>query len=180
MSGESDWKHYFDRVGNNPQFWRVWGDSLLVASDVLRRSYRDAVSTVFRDDPPREEIRILGPSLLLLGQGIECYLKAILLKRDHKLAVNGKFKGTGVRDHNLVALAQLIGLKINDEEREVLERLSHYVKALGRCPIPTRYEEIVPRKWKNGAFGPPSLWQPSPDDGISISLVQKLKKLLEE
>jgi hypothetical protein len=166
---DSDWKHYFEAVGNNPGYWQMSGDSLLVASNVLRDSYRDALSMLLKAQP-RQEIRILGPSLLLLGQRIERYLKANWLKQGHKLIVGGHFD-KAMKQHNLIPLAGRIDLKLDQGRRVVLERLSYYVTAAGRYPIPLSYEPMVPRSWANGAFGQsycPMSWIGGHDQAASL------------
>ena len=60
---------------------------------------------------------------------------------------DGKVTGiAGVKDHDLGGLALAVKASLNDSERGVLRRLSYFVGAAGRYPIPRRAQEMKPRR----------------------------------
>ena len=136
------------RIGNNLKFWRDSGEISLIGHRALMKALHQAQKELFAQHSesvtPPEEIFVQSPALLLLGLGIECYLKAAWLKNGNKLTQDGKFVGVNRHNHDLVFLAEKLEFNLNVEEREVLENLSYFVTGPGRYPIPDYFEKFAP------------------------------------
>ena len=97
---------------------------------------------------------------MLLGMALECRFKGMYIKRHrvweesdkaHAIVKNGKYVGIpDVGDHQLPPMADAAAVKLNQQERSVVARLTDFVLFAGRYPIPVRVENMRPVKTHGG------------------------------
>lgn len=82
---------------------------------------------------------------MLLGFALECGLKALWLRRGNDLIVNGRYRGvSGAHDHDLVQLAHATQFACTSRERDVLARLSKFIRFAGRYPVAKTANDMQP------------------------------------
>lgn len=138
------WKEQHQSVAKVPFVWFMDGER-------LRRSYKilsDRANESFGNENYYSPI---GPALMLAGYALENIFKGILVKNDCEGAFDakGKFKH---KSHDLLVLAQNANILLSDEEKELLEILTHSTVSSGRYPIPLYYDEMLPRVFNDGSI----------------------------
>jgi hypothetical protein len=88
--------------------------------------------------------------MMLCGQMLEALFKAVLVSQRGAFNNKGKFAHKG---HDLIVLADQVGLRLSDDEAWLLEKLTHYVEWAGRYPIPLSIEGLLPRALSTGGSG---------------------------
>ena len=98
-----------------------------------------------------QDASLISVYFLLAGYALENLIKAILLiqhpeffKKDESL--------TGVQSHNLLQLCERCGLKMEEEETALLNKLSEYIIWQGKYPVPLRYDDMWPTKAPDGSW----------------------------
>jgi len=83
------------------------------------------------DGIPHPDVR-----LMLSGMAVEAMLKAVIVVNDPaaRIATGG---------HDLVKLCQRAEIRTNQADRDLLSRLSHYVRWAGRYPSTRSLEELL-------------------------------------
>jgi hypothetical protein len=169
----------FEGAGNSSDIWLITVDSLLNAAAVLRAKRGEQLP----DDETKilQWFRLHTVVQMLRGMAIECFLKAVWLKRGGTLVDNGEYKGIqGAADHDLLSLFDAVSPKtplcFTDQEREILKRLSYAITS-GRYPIgksvdgPKRFALSSDPFW--------GLWRTS-DEALFDSIVNKLYRVFSE
>jgi hypothetical protein len=137
----ADPAHMHERIGNLWVAWLAWAFVLEDAEVCLGER------EVHRELPKGEVLMpmLLSVRAMLLGFALECCLKALWVRKGRKIVRNGKYKGvTGAKDHNLVQLAAAAGFTPTTAERDVLRRLSNFVRFAGRYPVAKTTDEMRP------------------------------------
>jgi hypothetical protein len=118
---------------------------------------------------------------MLDGMAIECLLKAVWVKRGHKLATDGKYLGVpGAGDHDLVQLAGALKLKLSALEKGTLRRLSHFIEYGGRYPVPKDADKLQLTRAPTGGRAAATTWS-TPNDYVQLeAIVRRLDQLLDE
>jgi hypothetical protein len=131
-----------ERWGNHWMAWMYW-------IFVLERSARMIGEQVSHEEDKDGEVvmpAVLAVRAMLTGYAIECSLKCLWVKTGHRIVEKGKFigvRGAG-SDHNLIQLASAVGFAPNTRERDVLARLSKFIRFAGRYPIAKGPTEMSP------------------------------------
>ena len=166
------------RAGNTPETWRSCADDLLAAAAVLL-DHREAAA---RGSAPAADTWRTHPSeLMLRGMAIECLLKALWVKRGHKLVEDGKYTSVpGAGAHDLVQLAGVLQLTMSDLEKDLLRRLSHFIEYGGRYPVPKNAEKLRLTTSPGGGRAAATTWATPSDQLLFGALVNRLEQLLDE
>lgn len=140
------WNEQHRSLAKIPVIWFMDGEQ-------LRRSYKilsDQANETFGHENYYSPIR---PALMLAGYALENILKGILVRDDpdEPFDNRGRFKH---KSHDLVELAEGAGVSLDDEEKELLEILTHTTVSGGRYPIPLQASEMYPRVFTDGSIGP--------------------------
>ncbi len=160
MMPEAEQIKNYNRTGNTPTAWIVAADSLQAAARILK-AHRDRFDPMQLNVPDEDKVlfKVLFPGLMLKGFAVECLMKALWLKRGNKLVVNGKYVGIkGAADHNLLQIADALGLCFKGGERDVLKQLSFIMTSVGRYPIPRDWSDRKIQKIHGGGKGMPGYW----------------------
>ena len=146
---EDEWKHVFDKRGNDPGRWLGYAYDLLESSAALLDLWTEWTRGFEKRaaGKPEHTERLVGfhsAATMLRGMACECLLKARGLEQGtFRLAQGGKFvpiKGLGKKQHDLVRLAEIVGFALeSDDERRALRGLAWAIVA-GRYPILTSWE----------------------------------------
>ena len=143
----------FDQTAADQWKWRSVALSLLFAADTLWKRVRRGL--VEFDEIPRladlsdaadVDLRLRGPFFLLAGLAVENLLKALIVKRmqaENRPVTEGNVLKLERGRHNLLALSGRAQITLSSEEREVLARLSTFVRWAGRYPVPIRKTETT-------------------------------------
>lgn len=166
MTSKSLKSKKFDVIGNNPRSWMMSADELLAVVRVLKRQRKTIKADDVRDgDLFPDEGRGGAVERMLQGFAVECLLKGLWVKQGNKIVSGGKYVGvTGVRgQHDLLKLAKAVGFAITDEQEDLLNRLTFFIKVAGLYPIPTQEGDGSGVCWKSPA-----------DDQILEKLVKEM------
>jgi hypothetical protein len=148
----------------NPGNWIAHGKALMASSRAIREAWAASVTRMaagieaaaargwppgsFEDDDHEEGIRrSANIGLMLAGQALEDLLKALIVARDPTVVGPGRTRGRLFDEglgHNLVALAEdeRTGAAISDAERDLLHRLTEFVKWAGRYPLAMTFDAM--------------------------------------
>jgi ribosomal protein S10 len=165
-------------VGNSPDAWRSCASDLLAAAAVLRER-RESISP---GTVPLPNVWRLHPvELMLDGMAIECLLKALWVKRGHKLAKDGAYvRVPQAGPHDLVQLAGVLQLPLSHLEKDVLRRLSHFIEYRGRYPVPKDAEKLQLTRTPRGGRSSATHWNTPSDQRLFDAVVSRLDRLLDE
>jgi hypothetical protein len=161
-------KVYINRVSDKQQ-WFYKADGLLHAASFLKAEVQRFYDCLQR--PPDQvdiqaisDDRLVEVYFMLVGCAFENLLKGVHIQRLKTSPIKGPKLPPEIKTHNVLCLAQKLGMKLGKREEDLLKRLE-VVVARGRYPVPTDYSQIIP-------FGK------KPDDlKIAESLLAKLKQL---
>ena len=181
MAGSSFWLDQYDRKANQPLTWRLAGDNLLVAAEVLFRAYRDALSKpIGVGGSVPKGWRLLSPILLLRAAALEALLKGRAVRRGHRFVVQGSFcpipkAGKG---HDLVQLADATAFRLNQDERDMLSRLSPQLE-LARYPVGKFWQTGLKKDPRPGVGHVLGAYYVSSDEAVFARLVKRLRRAVQ-
>ncbi|MNF63250.1 hypothetical protein D3C84_449470 [compost metagenome] len=87
-------------------------------------------------------------AMMLYALALENLLKAGLAAKGVAVGPNGNF---ALKSHKLEDLADGLALTLEPGERELMERLEHFLEWAGRYPIPLLAEALYPRAMLDGS-----------------------------
>lgn len=134
----------YDWLGNNPSAWFGSADTLLKSAALVWDRRNHVPHSVW-------------VALMLRGYAVENLLKARWVNKGNSLSVNGHFQRIpDIGDHNLVQIAQKVGLSCSEQRSNVLHALSNAIRYLGRYPVPLNHQQMGVHNEKRP--DPKSLW----------------------
>ena len=169
----------YDKNGNLPLAWEMSADDLIVAANVLMEKREEIPAEAIPVGAPTPPERMtLSTELMLRGYAIECLLKGIWVSQGNQIVKNGKYIGvTGANQHNLIELSNKVSLRLTNQEKGILTRLTNCVTGFGRYPIQKKWVISKIRKKRDGSVTPPGTWWSSPKDYNCLeNFITKLKK----
>ena len=172
------WQEQF-ALATDPRAWWLSARRLMQASELLWKAF-DADLKAMRSGKPGHTLDNLETGLawmLLTGLALENLAKAVLLKRNPSVARPGRLPKWPGDGHDLNRLFSHAVIGIGADEREMLERLTEFVRWRGRYPIPGNYSAMLPRSSVPGGGTP--YMMPTTDHGMAVNLFDRLSKLLE-
>lgn len=155
--------------------WIASASSLERAASILLSVVETDFDAIRRDEESESCSSVCGQFMLLAGLAIENYLKAICIKRSGAYSDDGKFQ---FGHHNLIKLSSESGIEFSILERELIERLEHFVVFAGRYPAPKNANALLPRIRSDGGWGSLSYFKSS-DGADWKELLQKLRAALD-
>src|SRR5216684_547258 len=141
----------FERTANTPQALELSSRELWTAAQILkdRRLVVDNSAALKDGDPVPPELTVRPVEMMLRGFALENLLKALWVKQKNPIVSGNKYIGvTGAGDHDLVQLADAVGLPTGPESRDVLKRLSAFITFVGRYPIPAHAQRGLGVWWR--------------------------------
>jgi hypothetical protein len=138
------WVRIFENSGNFPGNWFMAAATLWSAANAIEDHTK-------KDQEAHGVLMpaIRAPEAMLRGMAIESCLKGLWLQRgperkfvkDGRADMPAKFK-----KHNLVSLAQEVGIGASAIEEKALGRLSTFIQFAARYPIPLFPQDLHPHK----------------------------------
>jgi hypothetical protein len=177
-------KSDFDRTANDPAFWITRADDLYLSAKILYDK-SDSMTSQVEQTSDTEQIAalfralrysgIVFPATMLLGFSVETLLKAFWITQGNTVSDDGEYKILTIRhdNHNLPLIADGVGFKLSDREREVLERLSLFVSSYGRYPITKKWHQNRLKKNAGGVLNRVS-WNVADHETVE-AIIQRLK-----
>lgn len=166
----------YDRSGNMPEAWYIKGEKLLIAIGILFNNYSKVKLAKLHKRGFPKSGKILPIIQMLRGMCLECFLKALWLKKGNCLVKNGKYIGIkGVNDHYLHDLAKKLW-DIDAEGKDLLKRLSLYIQ-IGRYPISKNYDLTKIQRLYMGGKGPPTYSLTPKDHTVFKRILKKIDNL---
>ena len=130
-----------DDSGNSVIVWTGTAGDLLAARDTLagqRSLAEDKARSVSLPRKLTPEERSYWIEVMLTGFAVENLLKAFWLARGNRMYRQGRLqKFSGVKNHDLIGIANAVGFAIKDPERKDLAMLSEIMAGRGRYPLAT-------------------------------------------
>jgi len=155
------------RIGNDPTYWVITARNLFAASKAVQTE-RERVQSTLKPGPAPDIIFTVWTHVMLTAFGIECFIKAIWVRKGHQLARDGKYvcMTNKEKPRELVKLCDIARIPLEERETDALQRMSDIGKSIGRYPI-GRTAETDSRGRTGG-------WS-STDDRIIENFITKLK-----
>lgn len=130
---------YGKRIGNVGG-WCASAEDLLFAATALRpklTQYWRRVAALH--EGPRRRFPKNNPHrvyFMLIAFALENLLKAAVVRNNASSYAQAQRLPKSLNEHDLVVLARRAGLRLNQPDRELLERLTRDAKWFGRYPVP--------------------------------------------
>lgn len=124
-------RQQWEAIAADPVAWQLAARDRVCAGNVLRDRFLAEFSTIETQGAERYHLFSLAASMYLqFGLAIENLLKGLLIARGYPATVNGKLN-PALRPnggHDLVALAGLASLSVDERDRHLLRTLSGNVR----------------------------------------------------
>jgi hypothetical protein len=128
--------------------WLVKAREMRRAADLVWDQFSSELSAFSKGAEDSGEPFTGGVAMMLYAFALENLLKAGLAAKGVGALPNGNF---ALKSHKLEDLAEELGLNFYAHERELLERLEHFLEWAGRYPIPLVAEALYPRSLLDGS-----------------------------
>ena len=142
-----DWFH--EETAHNPLAWYYTAETLFRSSEFILGGLQNgpAATRLAENGLMDSHYNSYG---LLLGYALENILKGLWVSKGGVLVDQqnpGKLvRIDGVADHNLLPLARKVGVTLSTGEKDVVNRLSYWITAAGRYPVPLRAVDMKSRE----------------------------------
>lgn len=163
----------FEKVGREPDMWHTSAYGLKHAADAVLAKIKADMTALASGKPSAKHFRklpVVYAYMLLAGLAIENLIKGLSIKKDSALIDNGKLDQS-LGKHDLLALARKAGVRLTEEERSLVERLTEYVIWAGRYPIPKRSDSYLLRGAGGSGSAPTVYW--TRNDPVLINRLYK-------
>lgn len=135
----------------------AWHESAWVLKDCAKIIGERFVADLLSRTPPEGKTTTglqpisYGPVFqMLAGYALEDLLKAILIALDPSRVKDHRRWKEFTSGHNLSAMCDLAGIKLEEPQRRFLDRLTDAVKWVGRYPVTKRRDEMKRSKYSEG------------------------------
>jgi hypothetical protein len=127
-----------------PERWVTQAHRLKDSADLLYAAYLDDLRRFGKTQniSSLKNLTHVIPATFLYGLAIENLLKAILMKNEPDRVSEGKLRKWPSGGHDLIALATTSRIELTAEERDLLQRLTHFIRWAGRYPIPMKLDDM--------------------------------------
>jgi hypothetical protein len=177
-SPTEDEMHFFDgmweRNRSDPVMWIASSESLFRSFDILSACASQEVAHL-RNDPPAvpRQPQVGKVALMCGGLAIEMALKALIFARESGA------ERAGVFTHDLPRLAGKAQCELNEQETDLLSRLTVFTTWGGRYPTPKDIEDFRPYTFPNGGWGPPTIYAIPTDFEATKVIYGRIKTILQ-
>jgi hypothetical protein len=169
---ETLFRRIYDSAAADPRQWLGYARSLKLAASVLQPHFDSEPET----GPPERGKGFkptVGPIyLLLVGFAIENYAKAMSVIRNPIVVSNGKL--IRLKRHDLLGLLADFEFALSPDEEELVERLEQFVIWAGRYPVPTKAENVTPRKRRQPGLGDYLIYTVRGDSNLCTVILDRL------
>jgi len=173
------WSDKYRRSLSQPSEWVAVARNLVQSMDCLR----PAVVSFWKaavDSPHtlQDQKYTHGVYLMLASYAMENLLKALLI-REKAFGIEAFNRGLPDKldTHDLVSLADSVGLVANDVVAELLTRMSSYAYWAGRYPAPTKEKFLKPTQITKSVTNIPTYWRGRDLRSIEVVLNHLYRRL---
>jgi hypothetical protein len=143
----------FQRAAAEPLAWRLTAESLVRAARILLPSIEERVRATLAGEPLSGEPPSTGAYMLLIGLAAENLVKGILVAR-HDGPTSAGMLAKDLKSHQLLDLLNRAGVRLDDDQSYLVQRLEVFVVWAGRYPVPGKLDDYLPRRHETGGWGP--------------------------
>lgn len=138
------WIH--EETAHSPQAWYYSAETLFESAECLRSAMTGRAARLLKTKGYMDSH--YASYGMLLGYALECIFKGLWVTNGRTLVKDGKLTGIeAADDHDLSQLAHAVGVRItNQKEKDVVNRLSYFVRVAGRYPVARTPSEMAPRR----------------------------------
>jgi hypothetical protein len=140
------WEENFRFAATSHWSWQYSARELQYALAILHKEIRKSWREFKKGKMPHPFMPA-SVGMMLCGLMLEDLFKAVLVSRKGAFNSKGDFLH---KTHNLLGLADNVGLKLSVEEGWLLEKLTSYIEWKGKYPIPLVSEGLMPRLLATG------------------------------
>jgi hypothetical protein len=146
-------EEYYQRKLSQYRTWLSKSDQLLEAAKILAAKIKNDFESLKNLDPSEKAEKLpfglLEIHFFLVGFALENSLKAKWVKKNRRGLKNEIIAVSELpnelKTHNLLQLAEKVGLRLEDGQKELLNRLSEYTQWAARYPVPLKASDLKPR-----------------------------------
>jgi len=169
------WDDQHKKLASEPLTWTLTADELLRAFELLATQVKEDLAKA-HEQRNNYIPSTFSSALMLAGFAIENMLKALLVTQRPAFDSSGNFS---FKTHDLLKLADDVGLNLSMDERILLERLEQFLTWAGRYPVPLCADTMRPRTLPSGGFAPRTYGWIDGDFQEIRTLTNKLRSKLE-
>lgn len=133
-----------------PFLWVEKAREMHLAADLLWDNFHTESAKYLNGEEYTYKPFIGSVAMMLYAFTLENLLKACLVAKGCAIQKNGNF---GLKGHELEDFANDLSVNLDQEERELLERLEVFLSWAGRYPIPLYKDNLYPREMFDGGKG---------------------------
>ncbi len=137
-------KEQFDMGAETPAIWALSANRLKRSGDLIFDAYEIDLQAMGKGVSPLElnNLEVAGAATMLFGLAIENLLKAIIIAREPKTVNDGNLRGWPSNGHKLILLAEKAEIPLNEQQKDMVQRLVAFVEWAGRYPVPQKATQI--------------------------------------
>ncbi|OIT10750.1 hypothetical protein BL243_24220 [Ralstonia solanacearum] len=185
-SNEAYWEQQFELLQSEPVVWAMDADSLMRSFEIIaqqaERDLDDRVAqSIAKGDTPNPipyVPRVDANAIFLGALATEVLLKGIAVAQPQiKQAVQSKDKKICSRlwTHNLLKIADLAGVQLDQPETALCKTLETFLKWAGRYSTPKNHEDMMPQPLESGGLAPPNVFS-----SMDFNHIRALNKRLRD
>lgn len=138
----------YRRACVEPFPWLVKAREMRRAADLVWAQFSSELTAFAAGGDESGEPFTGSVAMMLYAFALENLLKAGLAANGVAVGPNGNF---ALKSHKLEDLAEDLAFILEPDERELMERLEHFLEWAGRYPIPLLAEALYPRAMLDGS-----------------------------
>jgi hypothetical protein len=134
----------FNVRAETPAIWALSARHLKHSADLIFDAYEIDLQQMARDVSPLElnNLEVASAATLLFGLAIENLLKAIIISKEPKTVEDGKLRNWHGNGHELILLAEKANIMLDEQQKDLLQRLVAFVEWAGRYPVPKKASKL--------------------------------------
>ena len=142
----------FELRALTPALWALNARRLKRTADLIFNAYTSDCDKMVDGVSPSElqNLELAGSATLLYGLALENIIKAIIIDQDPNVVKDGKLRKWLGNGHDQILLIQMTSVSLDEQQKDLLRRMTAFVEWAGRYPIPKSSEQM--RLKQLGAF----------------------------
>jgi hypothetical protein len=169
----------YEAAASDPRQLESYALSLGAASEILLPKFKKELKSP-KPSPHKNCHRInIGPTyLMLVGFAVENFLKGIYVISNPEIIKNDKL--IKLNRHDLLQLFNELHFETTIEEKDLIERLEEFILWIGRYPIPSKFERLVPKRHRENTKFDLLIYTIPSDPIIASKILDRLQNELSK